>query len=300
MGLIRDTRTACALPSAPDSTSQATVAHADGKDTAAQVPADAHRIVVLDTQSLDATCALGLWERVVGAAILDGSRPQPSYLGTGVKKIPSIGLVGAPDPEKVRALHPDLIVAAGPAGAASYAALSAIAPTVFTDTSQGWQQEFSNAAAAMNRTNAGTAALTAYRKHAHEVGVAKTASQTQASVLRFTADTITVQGTNSFAGQVLTDVGVPRTQYQRGESYAMDPGTLDHAEGDLIYVILAGDDGKSYGEKIMKGDTWRDLGAADDHRVFAADNAIWNGNALTAAKSMVDDLDATLNGYVSP
>lgn len=281
VGLDRDTRMACPLPTPPDSASP-----------------DPQRIVVLDTQALDATCALGVWERVVGAATLAGPRAQPRYLGTGVKKIPGIGPVGSPDAEKIKALHPDLIVGAARPGI-NRAALEAVAPTVLVDATGDWQREFGATAAAMNRSEAGKQALIDYHDRARTTGQLMHAGQTQVSVLRFTDHAIRIEGADSFAGRILSDVGAHRPPDQRGDSKPLDTSDIDKAEGDLIYVIPAGDQGKDYAETIMKRDSWRDLGAATDKRVFAADDAIWSGNGLTAAKSMLEDLTKTLNGYVN-
>lgn len=296
IGTDRDTRGLCADPTAPDAASGSTrsITHTAGVTT---VPADPQRIVVLDTQALDATCAVGLWERVVGAATLDGPRAQPRYLGYGIKKVPGVGPLTAPDPEKIKELHPDLIIGAAPVGAATWPTLSAIAPTVFTGTGGGWQHVFATTAQAMGRDQAAKLALLGYQTKARDVGVAQSAPQTQASLLRFTADRIEVQGTDSFAGQVLTDVGARRPKEQRGESSPLDPSDIDKAEGDLIYIDLAGEDGSAYGEKIMRGDAWRDLSAYKDHRVFVVDDYVWNGNGITAARTLLDDLDKTLNGY---
>jgi iron complex transport system substrate-binding protein len=174
---------------------------------------------------------------------------------------------------------------------------------VFTGPAHGWQQEFLDLATAMNRTNAGTQALADYHRKAVQAGRAAapaTAAQAQVSVVRFTAHQLTVEGNDSFAGQVLADVGVGRPQPQRGASYPLNPDTdLDKAEGDLIFAIVDGESGKDYAESIMDTDTWRDMGAADDHRVFVVDESVWNGDALTAATALVDDLTKNLNQYGS-
>ncbi|NUS42215.1 MAG: ABC transporter substrate-binding protein [Mycobacteriaceae bacterium] len=309
VGVDRDTRTACPLPAAPDPAvgRTRTIAQADG---VAEAPADPQRVVVLDTQALDAACALGLWERIVGAVTLPGGArgigelprtesPQPRYLGYGVRRIASVGPVGAPDPNAIRGLHPDLIIGAGPAGPADWRALSAIAPTVFTGKALGWQQEFLATATALNREQAGKQALAAYKKRAKDLGARQWAQLTQASVLRFTDGRIDIEGVDSFAGLVLTDVGVARPLDQRGQTSALDRADLKKADGDLIYAILAGEAGKDFGKQVMETDAWRDLGAADDRRVFAVNDAIWTGQGLTAANSLLSDIEATVNGYVT-
>ncbi|WP_069163273.1 ABC transporter substrate-binding protein [Nocardia altamirensis] len=299
VGLERDTAKACPLPSAPDagSGSTRTVTHASG---VSEVPADPQRIVVLTTSALDATCAVGLWERVVGAVTLDGSRPQPAYLGTGVLKIPGVGSAAQPDPAKIAELRPDLILGDIPTATASFEALRAIAPTVLVGAGNSWQAEFTALAAGLGRREAAGAVLDAYHTEAADAGMAMAAKQTQASLIRFTADTDQVQGSDSFAGQILGDMGVQRPQAQRGTSFNVTPDDFaTKVEGDLIYVLLAGDEGKKHGAAVMRTDQWKDLGAAGDKRVFAVDDTVWHGNGLTAARALLTDLTGTLNGFVT-
>ncbi|WP_406280929.1 ABC transporter substrate-binding protein [Nocardia sp. NBC_00881] len=299
VGLERDTTRACALPSAPDPTSGSTrtVTHAAG---VSEVPADPQRIVVLSTSALDAVCALGLWERVIGAVTIDGPGPQPAYLGTGVLKIPGVGSAAQPDPARIADLRPDLILGDIPTGAAGFDALRAIAPTVLVGADNGWQAEFMALAAGLGRTDAAEAALRDYRTEARDTGTTIAANQTQASVIRFTADSNRIQGSDSFSGQVLGDAGVRRPAAQRDASLDVPAGEFATAvEGDLIYVILAGAEGKQHGESVLRTDEWKDLGAATDHRVFAVEDTVWHGNGLTAARALLTDLRNTLNGFVT-
>ncbi|MFF0494124.1 iron-siderophore ABC transporter substrate-binding protein [Nocardia sp. NPDC004068] len=292
VGVERDTRTACPLPTAPDPGGSHVVA-------GSQVPADPQRIVVLDTTALDAVCAVGLWERVVGAATLAGPVPQPSYLGTGVVRIPSVGGIGAADPARIAELRPDLIIGTA---AANADALRGIAPTVLVGTAP-WQTQFSDLADAMNRGDAAERILADYRTEARDTGTAIAASFSQASVIRFSGNDIQVLGTDSFAGQVLADVGVQRPGAQRGPTFTVSgvgsEDERDRVEGDIIYVMFDGPDGKSRGERVLKSKDFKKLGAVSDRREFAVDDVIWHGSGVTAARAMVDDLRKTLNGFVT-
>ncbi|MEV0333446.1 ABC transporter substrate-binding protein [Nocardia sp. NPDC050717] len=299
VGADRDTATACPLPSAPDPAQGATrtVRHAAGTS---QVPADPQRIVVLTSSALDAACAVGLWERVAGAVTLDGPRPQPMYLGYGVLEVPSVGPVGQPDPARIAELKPDLILGDIAPAAGGYEALSAIAPTVLIGSGGSWQSDFAAYAAGMGRDGAADTALQSYLTEARDLGTALNANQSQASVLRFTADTTQAQGTETFAAQILSDVGVQRPTAQRGTSFDIATGELaDKAEGDIIYVMFAGEAGEEHGRKVLRSDEFEELGAAMDRRVFAVDDAIWHTTGLTAARAVLTDLRNSLNGYVT-
>lgn len=301
VGLERDTRSACALPTAADGAAGAThsITHAGG---VSEVPADPKRVVVLSTAALDAACALGLWERVVGAATISGPTPQPAYLGTGISAIPGVGAVESPDPAKIAALNPDLILGAGSDGAA-YTALSGIAPTVLVSGDNGWQAQFTALADALGRKGAATKALDDYRTVARDTGSTTNASLSQASVLRFDPKNIRIQGGTTFAGQVLGDAGVQRPPSQRADSF--DLSNLDSetdrnkVEGDIIFVMFNGADGQKFGESIMRGDDWKSLSAVSDKRNFVVEDTIWHGSGITAARALLEDLRKSLNAYVT-
>lgn len=299
VGTDRDTATACPLPSAPDAGSGATrtVTHTAG---VSQVPADPKRIVVLTTSALDAACALGLWERVAGAVTLDGDRSQPMYLGYGVVKVPSVGPNGQPDPARISELKPDLILGDVAPAAGGYEALSKIAPTVLIGAGGSWQSDFAAYSAGMNRDDAADTALRNYLTEAHDLGPALNATQSQASVLRFTADATQVQGSETFAAQVLSDVGVQRPTAQRGRSFDITEADLaTKAEGDVIYVMFDGPDGEEHGKQVLRSTPFEELSASTDKRVFAVDNNVWHTTGLTAARAVLTDLRNSLNGYVT-
>ncbi|MFI8566825.1 ABC transporter substrate-binding protein [Rhodococcus sp. NPDC078407] len=276
------------------------VGHAEG---ISDIPADPQRIVVLDAAGLDASCAVGIWERVVGSATLNpdfrGDGDQPLYLGTGLASVPSVGPVGAPNIDAIAALDPDLILGADSLGSDTYDSLTAIAPTVFTATGQGWKDTFLQSAAALGRGQAGFDALASFSADAEQTGREIDASQTQASVIRFDADSIEVDGPNSFAGQVLAEVGVARPQSQRDGPVSVDPDNLEPVEGDIVYVRFAGPDGETFGREVMDSDAWYALGSVTDGRIFAVNDTVWSGSGIIAARAILDDLSASLNGYVS-
>ncbi|MGW0246867.1 ABC transporter substrate-binding protein [Nocardia goodfellowii] len=297
VGVERDTAKACPLPSTPDQAGGTrAVTHAAG---VSQVPADPQRIVVLSTAALDAACALGLWERVVGAVTIEGPRPQPQYLGYGVVQIPALGSPAQPDLAKIAELRPDVILSESATGTSGFGNLQQIAPTVLVGADAGWQAEFLAYASGLGRVAAAEKALADYRVEAADTGNAIAAGQTQASVARFTAEAIQVQGGDSFAGQVLADAGVQRPTAQRGASYDVPPADLEPIEGDLIYVMFDGADGKTFGEKTLRSEEFKELSASTDKRVFAVEDSVWHGNGLIAARALLTDLRNTLNGYVT-
>ncbi|PTR31791.1 iron complex transport system substrate-binding protein [Rhodococcus sp. OK519] len=278
----RDTGAACAEPTPADPGAP-----------------DPQRIVVLDSATLDAVCALGLWGRVVGATTPEGTDRQPSYLGPAVAGLPAIGSEGTPDIDTVVRSAPDLILGGAPADPALADRLRAVAPTEFVgDDPVFWKARFLATGTALGRTGAARQALDSYTADASRVGAELDARQTQASVVRFRSDSLAVEGPGSFSGQVLADAGVQRPPYQRLEVASKDIEDLGAAEGDVIYVSFDGPAGLEHGTSVMDTDDWYALGAVPDKRVFAVDDEIWNGgNGIVAARAILTDLQPSLNGY---
>lgn len=268
-----------------------------------EVPADPMRIVVLDASSLDATCALGVWERVVGASTLDpdfrGDGDQALYLGTGIAEIPTVGTVGSPDIDAIAGLDPDLIIGADTLGTDTYSALSGIAPTVLTSSDAGWKSTFLQSAAALGRGQTGFEELARFSADAEQVGREVNATQTQASVVRFLPDSIVTDAPSSFAGEVLGEIGVQRPPAQTETSITVPTDDLADAEGDIVYVRFDGDDGETFGTDVMRSTEWEDLGSAKDGRVFAVDDTVWSGSGVVAARAILADVTNSLNAYVS-
>ncbi|USC13519.1 ABC transporter substrate-binding protein [Rhodococcus sp. 11-3] len=301
VGIERDTTTACALPSPPDPGQPAggtrSVIHTGG---VSEVPADPQRIVVLDAAAMDAVCALGLWERVVGTTT-DVARAE--YLGTGIATLPSVGTTSAPDVALIDGVEPDLILGSS-ADPELYRRLGTVAPTVLVGSDPVfWRQQFLRAGETLGRSQAAGRVLDNYRATATDVGKAVTASQTQASIVRFNGDGAVVEGTASFAGQVLADAGAARPPAQRfgvqdGRADApLDEADPAAAEGDLIYVRFAGEDGVAHGSEVMDSEAWLELGAVTDSRLFAVDDLVWSTPGPVAAKAVLTDVRNTLNGY---
>ncbi|MFC7447398.1 ABC transporter substrate-binding protein [Rhodococcus daqingensis] len=308
LGNARDTENVCA-PTAPVDPAGVTgttrkVVHAAGET---EVPADPQRIVVLDTDKLDTVCALGLQDRLVGAAVTGAVGAQPEYLGATIAAVPPVGTLQEPDIEKIAGLKPDLILGSKFRTPELYEQLSAVAPTTFTEkVGTSWKENVVLDGTALGRGAAAREAVDAYQGAATATGETLDSSQTQASVVRFMPGVIRIYGPDSFAGQVLTDAGVQRPPFQRltdakDKRFAeISEEQLSNAEGDVIYVSFYGDEAKGQGVEVMEGGLWEQLGAVKDRRVFSVDDEIWmTGIGVIAARGILADLEASLNGYVN-
>lgn len=293
LGIERDTTNACPTPSPPDSDQPAFVGGAAGP---VAVPADPQRILVLDTTSLDAMCALGIWERVIG---LPDGVARPGYLGDGIADIPTMGPLDGLDLERIAAARPDVIVGSGSIDEQDFRKLSAIAPTAIVRVEGSWQAGFIEVGAATGRRAAALAALDGYLADAGDAGNRVLARNTLASVVEFESEGARLLGPDSFAGGVLADIGVRRPSDAPAETVEVDTTDPRIVDADLIWVIFDGDAGEDFGVSVMNSDPWRDLGAASDKRTFAVDPSVWDGYGPTAARAIVADVVGSIDIYAS-
>lgn len=142
--------TACSAPSSGEPTGEAretitiTTLNGSAETVELEVPYDPQRIAILDMAALDILDALGVGDRVVGTATTSLDYLQP-YIHDGIA---TLGTIKEADLEAVMACEPDVIFIGGRL-AASYDALSEIAPVVYlsTDTEIGVVQSVRNNAA---------------------------------------------------------------------------------------------------------------------------------------------------------
>ena len=287
-------------PARLDPEPPAPLSHAAGQTS---VVPDPQRIVALAGDELDALCALGLQARIVAAALPDGSDAQPSYLGTVVHNLPGAGTRSTPDLAAIAAAKPDLILGSQALTPDAFEALSAIAPTVFTDAPGArWPDGLRLVGAATARGGAATNLIVGFDARAREAGAANDAPHFQASVVQLTESTLRVWGADNFPATVLAAVGVDRPAAQRftdrpyleiGSSDAdlADAPDFSPADGDIIYLSFASPAAKDRAPAILDSEAWRKLSANRDNRVFIVNNEVWqSGQGLIAARGIVDDL----------
>lgn len=270
-------------------------AAAEGVAPDTELRGDPQRIVALSVSELDALCALGLQGRVVGTAV-----PQPSYLGTVLHDAPGFGPRDAPDLDAVRGATPDLILASVDQAPDSFAALTAIAPTVFTGGGTDWQDTLRAVAAATGRPGAADAVLRGFERDAREAGERADATHFQASVVQFTETTMRVYGAANFPATVLRAVGVDRPAAQRftdvpytevSTADLSGDTDLSAADGDIIYLSFETPEAKERATAVLNSDAWRKLSANRDDRVFAVNNEVWQtGQGVVAARGIIEDL----------
>ncbi|QKT07833.1 ABC transporter substrate-binding protein [Gordonia sp. X0973] len=251
---------------------------------------ESSRIVVTDVSLLDALCALGMGDKVVAVTAAPGS--VPAYLGPQLGAVPAIGT--DPSRDAVAKAGADLVLTT-PATAKSAGAFGP-ARSVTVDAN-GWEDTFKAVGAAVGRPVSADRLLAAFHADATALGARLDAAHSQVSLVRFGPDAETIPGTDSFAGQILTMVGVQRPPHQRQPGpLKVDSDNFTAADGDLIYVSFE-PGGIDHGKSVLLSDRWLDMGAPTWKRVLSVNDEVWYRNpGLAAAGLVLKDLKKSLHG----
>jgi iron complex transport system substrate-binding protein len=218
-----------------------TVEHAMGKT---EIPSKPKRVVALDASFVDATLILDT--PVVGYTDYRSINGKlPDYLGedrtTYGSEAQAVGTLAEPNLEKIAALDPDLIISAKVRHEKLYDQLSAIAPTVMSETTgPTWKDNIRLEAKALGQEELAEKELTAYEQAAKTVGDAinAKASKPTISIVRFVDGPTRLYQKKSFSGIVLKDAGLARPKSQDVEDFALEisPERIKDADGDAIFV----------------------------------------------------------------
>jgi iron complex transport system substrate-binding protein len=224
-----------------------TVEHAMGKT---EIPSKPKRVVALDASFVDATLILDT--PVVGYTdyrTINGELPE--YLGedrtTYGKESQSVGTLAEPNLEKIAALDPDLIISAKVRHEKLYEQLSAIAPTVMSETTgPTWKDNIRLTGKALGQEELAETELTAYQNAAKTVGDAinAKANNPTVSVVRFVDGPTRLYQNASFSGIVLKDAGLRRPKSQDVDDFAAEISAerIKDADADAIFVATYADE----------------------------------------------------------
>ena len=270
-----------------------------------EIPAAPQRIVALDNSFTDAV--LLLEAPLVG--YVDYREPGlPDYLGASrdefAAEAESVGKVSTASLEQIAALQPDLIISAEVRDGKNYEQLSAIAPTIFTETTgPTWKDNIRLVGKALGKEELAEQKIGAYEERAAAVGaeINDTASNPVISVVRFAGEpTARLYRTTSFSGIVLSDAGLARPQSQGPDPadpdnimQAISPELISEAEGDAIFVSTWQDPaGKSAeaAKPFLESPLWQTLKG----RKIDVDDARWMSPvSIQGAHLILDDLSDT-------
>lgn len=270
-----------------------------------EIPAAPQRIVALDNSFTDAV--LLLEAPLVG--YVDYREPGlPDYLGTTRDEFAahakSVGKVSNASLEQIAALQPDLIISAEVRDGKNYEQLSAIAPTIFTETTgPTWKDNIRLVGKALGKEDLAEQKIGAYEERAAAVGaeINASASNPVISVVRFAGEpTARLYRTTSFSGIVLADAGLARPQSQGPDPadpdnimQAVSTELISEAEADVIFVSTWQDPaGKSAeaAKPFLESPLWQTLKG----RKVDVEDARWmTPVSVQGAHLILDDLSDT-------
>lgn len=268
-----------------------TIEHHKGKTELERKP---KKIVALDNSLVEAVVALDR-PLVGGISSYRDLKGFPPYLGDAVKKTKEVGPLESPDLEAITALEPDLIVSASVRHDALYDELSAIAPTIFVETTgPTWKDNINLLAKAFGEEKKAKQVLGDYEKRAAALGKAinKKAGNPTFSMVRFLDGPTRLYAKASFSGIVLTDMGIARPKDQDVDEFAVEIGEeqIRKADGDHIFVTSFSG-GKEAKERFLRNPLWKELDGVKAGNVHEVRDEIWMTSvSVQGAQLIMDDL----------
>jgi iron-siderophore transport system substrate-binding protein len=266
-----------------------------------KIPAQPKRVVVLDTGELDDVTLLGIDPVGAVAPHFKTEGGFPAYLKGELDGTKDVGPLLEPNLELIASLRPDLILSSKVRHGKVYDKLSAIAPTVFTETTGGvWKENLKVHAEALGLETEAAAKLKEYETRAKALGEAikkkDGGTAPTASVVRFIAGPTRLYQSNSYSGVVLNDIGLqrPKTQISDDPEVTMkdvSPEQIDQADADLIFVTAADAEDKTQKKDVVSNPVWKDLAAVKNDKVFEVPDETWmSGIGVQAAEQMLADV----------
>lgn len=256
------------------------------------------RIVVLSNEGAEAVLALGV--KPVGAVKSWLGDPWYAHIANQMQDVTVVGDEMQPNLELIASLQPDLILGVKVRQEAVYKQLSAIAPTVFSETLSGeWQKNFQIYADALNKREQGQTILAEFNKRIEDAK-AKLGDKTSAkvSVVRFLPGGARIYFKDSFSGVLLRQLGFarPKVQDKAGLAEEITKERIPEMDGDILFYFVWEDDvNTKTGEKSklewQKEQLWKNLNVVKNHKAFEVQDAIWNtSGGILAANLMLDEL----------
>ena len=274
------------------------ISHALGETP---VPANPQRVVVLDTDRLDASLALGI--QPVGA-VANPAEGFAGYLGNQTEGITIVGSRKQPNIETILRLKPDLIMGNAREHRSIYNRLKQIAPTVLTEgrgTEGNWQELFQKDAQVLGKTETAEKLLSKYNQRVSELKekLSEKYQGKKISVITLAQDRLGVFTNTSFPGSILTNVGleIPESQKSNNEIIKqISREKLESIDSDIIFLLYFKTTGTSLSLEKFKNDAlFSQLKAVKQNQVYEVDGRVWiTGSSIQAANGVLDDLSRYL------
>jgi iron complex transport system substrate-binding protein len=275
-------------------TSEATriISHAMGTTKINGTP---QRIVVLTNEATDIVLALGI--KPIGAVKSWQGDPYYDYIQAEMAGVPVVGDEFQPNLERIVALNPDLIIGSKVRQEQTYSQLSAIAPTVFSETiGVSWKDNLKLYAEALNREENAKKILADWDRRVAEFKTKLGNKQSlEVSLIRFLPGMARIYYNDSFPGQIIEEVGLQRPDSQDKDKFAAEVGLEDIPEldGDILFYFTytEGERKTAIAQEWLNHPLWQSLEVVRNDKVYRVNDVFWTtSGGVQAANKVLDDL----------
>ncbi|MCK1997406.1 iron-siderophore ABC transporter substrate-binding protein [Psychrobacillus psychrodurans] len=284
-----------------------TVEHAMGTTTIEKTP---EKVVILTNEGTEALLALEVTP--VGAVQSWLGDPWYDHIKEDMTDVEVVGVEHEVNLEKIAALKPDLIIGNKLRQEAVYEQLSAIAPTVFSDTLRGdWKDNFTLYSKALNLEEKGKEVLSQFDAHLDEVkqNLGDKVDQ-EISVVRFMAGQSRIYYTDSFSGVIFDQLGFKRASQQtelftadnKLGNLAIEVGkeVIPKMDADVLFYFTYAPQGDQAAldtaTEWTNDPLWKNLNAVKSGNVHEVSDAVWNtAGGVLAANIMLDEIEDIFN-----
>lgn len=278
------------------------VTHAMGTT---DVPDQPMRVVILTNEGTEALLHLGVVP--VGAAQSWDADPFYAHLQPMLGDAVSLGTETAINLELVAALEPDLIIGSKVRQEKIYTQLSAIAPTVMSETlGATWLENYQFYGEVLGLGETAKANVAALEARAKALAAAIGGGvKDEISMVRFSPARVRIYQKASFPGVVLDLVGFARPPAQdKNETFEeVTKERIPDMAGDRIFYFSADNDAqedKANLDEWLADPLWQTLEAVRAGRAQRVSELAWNaGGGIYCAYMMLDDL-AEIYGVTLP
>lgn len=262
------------------------------------VPDNPQRVVILTNEGTEALLYLGVVP--VGAAQSWNGDPWYDHIAQPLADTVPVGTELAVNLEILATLEPDLILGTKVRQEAIYPQLSAIAPTVMTETIGGeWQDNLKFYADVLGKSAEGEAAVADFADRTKKIHDALgDAVNEEISMVRFSPNRTRIYYKDTFSGLALSQIGFARPAAQDKDEFATEvtKERIPEMEGDRIFYFsddLDSDEATANLNDWLNDPLWLNLEAVKAGKAQRVSEIIWNtAGGIYAAHLMLDDIEA--------
>ena len=261
------------------------------------VPDAPLRVVILTNEGTEALLALGVTP--IGAAQSWDGNPWHAHLADMLTDTTDLGTELAVNLEVLASLEPDLIIGTKVRQEDIYEQLSAIAPTVMSETIGGeWQENLKFYASVLDRDAEAQTALAAFEARTKAIHDALgDAVNEEISLVRFSPNRTRIYYKDTFGGLILSQIGFKRPAAQDRDEFAEEvtKERIPEMEGARIFYFsndLNGAEPEANLADWLADPLWLNLNGVKAGKAHRVSEIIWNtGGGIFSANLMLDDIE---------